>query len=113
MAVTYYDKTGRRVPAPRHDVVPSNGSTLALVVVALVLIIGAGVWAWLNQREVIAASKAAEQTEHLITHDSMTAVHTYNGETIRFYVMIDPDTGVQYIVNDRGGMCLRENPDAI
>lgn len=109
--MTYHDKSGRRVPAPRHDVVPSNGSTLALVVVALVLIIGVGVWAWLNQREVIAASKAAEQTEHLITHDSMTAIHTYNGETIRFYVMTDPDTGVQYIVNDRGGMCLRENPD--
>ena len=81
------------------------------MVVALVLIIGVGVWAWLSQREVIAASKAAEQTERLITHDSMTAVHTYNGETIRFYVMVDPDTGVQYIVNDRGGMCLRENPD--
>lgn len=111
MAVTYYDKTGRRVPAPRHDTVPSNGSTIALALVAIVLIIGAGVWAWLNQREMVAESKA--ETEHLITHDSMTAVHTYDGETIRFYVMTDPDTGVQYIVNDRGGMCLRENPDAL
>lgn len=110
--MTYYDRNGRRVPAPRHDVVPSNGSTAALVVVAIILIIGAGVWAWLSQREMIEASKATE-TEHLVTHDSMTAIHTYNGETIRFYVMTDPDTGVQYIVNDRGGMCLRENPDAL
>lgn len=46
------------------------------------------------------------------THDSMCAVHTYNGETIRFYVMVDPDTQVQYVVNDRGGMCVREFPDA-
>lgn len=105
--MTYYDKNGRRVPAPRHDAVPSNGSTVALVLVAIVLIVGIGVWAWLSQREVIEASKAAE-TEQLITHDSMTAVHTYNGETIRFYVMVDPDTGVQYVVNDRGGMCVRE-----
>ena len=109
--MSYYDGAGRRVPTPRHDIVPSNGATIAVVLVALVLIVGIGVWSWMNQREVIAASKAAEQTERLITHDSMTAVHTYNGETIRFYVMTDPDTGVQYIVNDRGGMCLRENPD--
>lgn len=110
--MSYYDRAGRRVPTPRHDIVPSKGATIAVVLVALVLIVGIGVWSWMGQREVIAASKAAEQTEHLVTHDSMTAVHTYNGETIRFYVMTDPDTGVQYIVNDRGGMCLRENPDA-
>lgn len=108
--MTYYDRNGRRVPAPRHDTVPSNASTIALIVVAIVLIMGFAVWAYLSQHDVIEASKSAN-IEHLITHDSMTAVHTYNGETIRFYVMTDPDTGVQYIVNDRGGMCLRENPD--
>lgn len=41
-------------------------------------------------------------------HDSMTVTYTYNGEAIRYYVMTDPDTQVQYIVNDRGGMCRRE-----
>ena len=108
--MTYYDKTGRRVPAPRHDVVPSNRATVALVIVAIVLIIGIGVFALMGQHELVNASKSTK-ADVLVTHDSMTAVHTYNGETIRFYVMTDPDTGVQYIVNDRGGMCLRENPD--
>lgn len=42
------------------------------------------------------------------THDSMTVTYTYDGEAIRYYVMTDPDTQRQYIVNDRGGMCLRE-----
>lgn len=112
MAVTYYDKTGRRVPAPRHDAVPSKDHTVAMTIVAIVLIMGFAVWAYLSQHDVIEASKSAN-VEHLITHDSMTAVHTYNGEAIRFYVMTDPDTGVEYIVNDRGGMCLRESSDAL
>lgn len=42
------------------------------------------------------------------THDSMTVTYTYDGEAIRYYVMTDPDTQRQYIVNDRGGMCLRQ-----
>lgn len=42
------------------------------------------------------------------THDSMCVTYTYDGEAIRYYVMTDPDTQRQYIVNDRGGMCARE-----
>lgn len=109
----YYDETGRRVPAPRHDKVPSNASTALLSLFFVAVIIGLGVWALMSQGHVILASESAmkaEKSEHLITHDSMTAVHTYDGEIIRFYVMTDPDTQVQYIVNDRGGMCVRESP---
>ena len=109
--MSYYDKGGRRVPTPRHDTVPSNGATIALVLVALVLIVGIGVWAWLGQMEVIRAAQKDAERQSLLAHDSMCAVHTYDGETIRFYVMVDPDTQVQYIVNDRGGMCVREVTD--
>lgn len=109
--MSYYDKGGRRVPAPRHDTVPSNGATIALVLVALVLIVGIGIWAWLGQMEVIRAAQKDAERQNLVKHDSMCAVHTYDGETIRFYVMVDPDTQVQYIVNDRGGMCVREVTD--
>lgn len=105
--MTYYDRNGRRVPAPRHDVVPSNGYTAMIALVAITLILGIGVWVWLIQSGVFEESEVTD-TEHLIAHDSMTAIHTYDGETIRFYVMTDPDTQLQYIVNDRGGMCLRE-----
>lgn len=106
--MSYYDKAGRRVPTPRHDIVPSNGATIAVVLVALVLIVGIGVWSWLGQMEVIRAAREDEERQSLVRHDSMCAIHTYDGETIRFYVMTDPDTQVQYIVNDRGGMCARE-----
>ena len=40
-------------------------------------------------------------------HDSMTVTRTFDGEKIRWYVMTDPDTQVQYVVNDRGGCCPR------
>lgn len=43
----------------------------------------------------------------LVTHDSLAPTHTYDGEVIRWYVLVDPDTQVQYLVNDRGGCCAR------
>jgi len=84
---------------------------VAVALISTLVIIALGVWAHMQTKALNLASQEVSEpseTEHLITHDSMTAVHTYNGETIRFYVMTDPDTGVQYIVNDRGGMCVRE-----
>jgi len=87
---------------------------VAVALISALVIIALGVWAHMQTKALNLASQEVSEpseTEHLITHDSMTDVHTYDGETIRFYVMTDPDTGVQYIVNDRGGMCLLENPD--
>lgn len=51
-----------------------------------------------------------EQTQaqvHKITHDSLAPTYTYDGEVIRWYVFTDPDTDVQYLVNDRGGCTPR------
>lgn len=50
----------------------------------------------------------AEKLSSYKTHDSLTVNYTYNGEAIRTYVMIDPDTNIQYLVNDRGGMVRRD-----
>lgn len=42
------------------------------------------------------------------THDSLGPVYTYDGEgTMRVYVFTDPDSGVQYLVNDKGGITPR------
>ena len=40
-------------------------------------------------------------------HSSLGGTHTYDGELIRWYVFVDPDSQVQYLVNDRGGCCPR------
>lgn len=41
------------------------------------------------------------------THDSLGVTWTHDGEAIRWYVFEDPDTGTQYLVNDRGGCVER------
>lgn len=46
-----------------------------------------------------------------VTHDSLAQTYTHDGEVIRWYVLVDPDTSVQYLVNDRGGCCPRLNVD--
>lgn len=46
-----------------------------------------------------------------IMHDSLGMVYTYNGEIIREYVFTDPDSGLQYLINDRGGQSPRWNRD--
>lgn len=42
-----------------------------------------------------------------IKHDSLAPTYTHDGEIIRWYVFTDPDSGVQYLVNDRGGCTPR------
>lgn len=49
----------------------------------------------------------APPVEARVKHDSLAPIYTYNGEIIRTYVFTDPDSGVQYLVNDRGGMTPR------
>lgn len=98
----YYDEKGRRVPAPRHDTMPSNGVLVGVGVAIVATLVAMAIALHVYRQE------TQKPVEHRVTHDSMCAIHTYDGETIRFYVMTDPDTQIQYIVNDRGGMCVRE-----
>lgn len=76
-------------------------------------ILAVGWWAWSAYRGSVAMEEAEEPElpVHKVTHDSMCVTYTYDGEMIRWYVMIDPDTGVQYVVNDRGGCTPRLGHD--
>ena len=80
------------------------GWITALVCAALAL--GVALCAYVLVRQVNDAATAAP--EPVIRHDSLDVTRTYNGEMIRWYVFTDPDTQVQYLVNDRGGVCVRE-----
>ena len=108
--VRYYDEKGRRVPAPRHDTIPSRGMLVGvgIAIVSIFLVISIALLVHRDREAQEMEEYEQEKAAKLVTHDSMTAIHTYDGETIRFYVMTDPDTQIQYIVNDRGGMCVRE-----
>lgn len=56
-----------------------------------------------------AANGETELPTHRVTHDSMCATKTYDGELTRWYAMVDPDYRVQYPVCDRGGCCVRSD----
>ena len=78
-------------------------ATIAVAVVVLAMfVITIGVVMWL-----VRTDKPTDSPSKYDVHDSMTVTKTFNGEKIRWYVMIDPDTQVQYLVNDRGGCTPR------
>lgn len=45
------------------------------------------------------------------TMSPLGPVYTEDGNTIRMYVFTDPDTDIQYLVSDRGGVTPRILPD--
>ena len=79
---------------------------MASVCVALILLVG--LFAWIGHALTRPEMEPGLPThEAKVTHDSLAANYTYNGEVIRWYVLVDPDFGIQFLVNDRGGCCVR------
>lgn len=104
-----YDQYGNGIDRPRmprrREVSPTPAHAVALMILLMLAAIAA---VWSMTRKPQSNNEAAKRGPR---HDSMCVTYTYNGEAIRYYVMTDPDTQRQYIVNDRGGMCLREKRD--
>ena len=104
-----YDQYGNAVDRKKvkryreRNLTPWKTVTAAVALVAITI----GVL-WAMTRKPQSNNEAAKRGPR---HDSMCVTYTYNGEAIRYYVMTDPDTQRQYIVNDRGGMVLREKRD--
>ena len=98
--------SGRR-PTPRGDAKRPSDLAVASVCVALVLLVG--LFAWIGYVLTRPEEEETELPAHeaKVTHDSLAPTYTYDGEIIRWYVLVDPDSNVQYLVNDRGGCCVR------
>lgn len=87
----------------------------AAAVVLLVCIIGAilsvllllSIWSQETGETGEAGRSESKQVEAKITHDSLAPTYTYDGQIIRTYVFTDPDSGVQYLVTDAGGITPR------
>lgn len=94
--------TGR--PTPRKPPVRPSNASVALFCGFMALVLIASLVFGLTRD---LPSKQA-QAEPKVTHDSLAPTYTYDGElTIRWYVFTDPDTSVQYLVNDLGGCTPR------
>lgn len=89
----------------RHDK-DYSGFWVAVVVLLMVGVLA--IFAGLMVRRI---NESATERPRTQTHDSMTVNYTSDGQAIKWYVMTDPDTGVQYVVNDMGGCCLRVTKD--
>lgn len=88
-------------PKPRYDTEPYNLWWMwAFAIVIAAAMIGSFVIAYPWPEE--------GDEGYTPTHDSLAPTYTYDGECIRWYVFTDPDTSIQYLVNDRGGCCVRE-----
>lgn len=94
---------GRR-PTPRRRKVVPGDLAVALFSLAMIVLCGLAVRWGLTQAMPEAEERA---TVPVVSHDSLAATHTHDGEVIRWYVLVDPDTKVEYLVNDRGGCCPR------
>ena len=93
--------TGR--PTPRKPPVRPSNASVALFCGFMALVLLASLVFGLTRD---LPSKQA-QVEPKVTHDSLGPTYTHDGEIIRWYVFTDPDTGIQYLVSDRGGCCPR------
>lgn len=92
-------------PTPRRGKreVPSTATALvfSLFMVALLVV---SLWWGISHLQ---PEDEGRQQEATVTHDSLAPTYTYDGEIIRWYVLVDPDSSVQYLVNDRGGCTPR------
>lgn len=76
---------------------------LAVVLVGVALWLRASAGAFDFTVQAVVRPKVALRA----AHDSMAITYTFDGGMIRWYVLVDPETRVQYLVNDREGSCVR------
>ena len=55
----------------------------------------------------IAGSTVKPADADLPKQDSLAATFTAEGDSIKLYVIIDPDSGIEYLVSDHGGITPR------
>ena len=94
-----------RRPTPRRE--PEHPSVGAVLLLAIVLFCALAGAVWVCKDMHIPTEAERREEAHAIKHDSLAPTYTHDGEVIRWYVLVDPDTSIQYLVNDRGGCCPR------
>lgn len=89
-----------RQPTKRKDGVSAYRAVIGIIVLTMTMIALA---LWMADR-----AESRMRATPYPSHDSLAPTYLYDGKSvIRWYVFIDPDTGMQYLVNDRGGCTPR------
>ena len=89
-----------RRPHKRTDGVSAWRAVLGIIVLTMSAI---GLALWMSHKV-----ESRRRATPYPSHDSLGPTYLYDGQSvIRWYVFTDPDSGVQYLVNDRGGCTPR------
>lgn len=94
----------RPTPRGRQDV--PSGATTALFCLFMFALLALSLWWGITH---LMPAESDKPKEAIVKHDSLAPTYTHDGEIIRWYVFTDPDSSVQYLVNDRGGCTPRLN----
>lgn len=94
-------------PYPRRRKERPSAAAVVLLVCLIGAILSTILLISITTQEPLPDEAPTPPVEAKITHDSLAPIYTYDGEIIRTYVFTDPEKGVQYLVNDRGGMTPR------
>lgn len=112
----YYDERGVRVPRSRDDAQRPKASDVLWVVFFLMLLLACtylSVYSMHQADRISELESANAEQERIQTMggtvgmDPMCEIRTSSGDIIRLYVIPDPDEGQEYIVSDKGGICVR------
>lgn len=80
---------------------------MAVLVIAIVMAFAVTAMGSMESQQAEVTEAHEEAPAPKITHDSLAPTYTYDGDIIRTYVFTDPDSGVQYLVSDKGGITPR------
>lgn len=80
---------------------------MAILVIATVMAFAVTAMGSMESQQAEVTETHDEAPAPKITHDSLAPTYTYDGDIIRTYVFTDPDSGVQYLVTDKGGITPR------
>lgn len=93
--------TTREVPQINHILVLAVGLLIGILVTMLAI----------NYSNRIEASREAERTVTGPAQRPIITTFDYQGKPTRIYVFADPLTGVQHLIDDKGGICVRVDQD--
>lgn len=99
-----------RQPSRRSDSKRTVPGTIATVIVCLAIVGLLGAFAWAALTDGDLSSRAPKRTDEATTPTpTVQLMATVGG--VNVYVLTDPDTNVQYLIPDKGGIYERVRPE--
>ena len=103
-----------RQPTRRSDGLPTFAEVFCTIVFVVVFtgLVVTGFRYFTKNKNTSTETQTKEESTYKPTHDSLQISYTYDKDKqVRWYVFIDPDTHIEYLFNDLGGVTPRLGAD--